>query len=62
MGNHGHSGNNYYQFKEYVEKGVIDLSKLRRRQPCHSAFFLESTSQTFPGYGRKRTSFISSAV
>ena len=29
MGNQGHSGNNYYQFKEYVEKGIIDLSQLK---------------------------------
>ena len=30
MGNQGHSGNNYFQFKEYVEKGVFDLSKLTK--------------------------------
>ena len=30
MGNQGHSEGNYYQFKEYVEKGVIDVSKLTR--------------------------------
>ena len=30
MGNQGHSGNNYYQFKHYVETGVIDVSKLTR--------------------------------
>ncbi len=30
MGNQGHSGENYYQFKEYVEKGIIDISKLTR--------------------------------
>ena len=29
MGNQGHSGNNYYQFKHYVETGVIDVSQLR---------------------------------
>ena len=29
MGNQGHSGKNYYQFKEYVEKGVIkDVSRI----------------------------------
>ncbi len=28
MGNQGHSGNNYYQFKHYVETGVIDVSQL----------------------------------
>jgi len=28
MGNQGHSGANYYQFKHYVETGVIDISKL----------------------------------
>ncbi len=28
MGNQGHSGNNYYQFKHYVESGIIDTSKL----------------------------------
>ena len=30
MGNQGHSGDNYWQFKEYVEKGIIDVSKLKR--------------------------------
>ena len=30
MGKHGHSGDIYYQFKEYVEKGVIDVSKLTK--------------------------------
>lgn len=30
MGNQGHSGNNYWQFKHYVETGVIDVSKLTR--------------------------------
>jgi predicted dehydrogenase len=30
MGNQGHSGDNYWQFKEYVEKGVIDVSKLKK--------------------------------
>ena len=30
MGNQGHSGANYYQFKHYVETGVIDVSKLTR--------------------------------
>ena len=30
MGNQGHSGKNYYQFKHYVETGVIDVSKLTR--------------------------------
>ena len=30
MGNQGHSGNNYYQFKHYVETGVIDVSKLTK--------------------------------
>jgi len=29
MGNQGHSGNNYYQFKHYVENGIIDVSKLK---------------------------------
>ena len=29
MGNQGHSGNNYYQFKHYVETGVIDVSQLK---------------------------------
>ena len=29
MGNQGHSGNNYWQFKHYVETGVIDVSQLR---------------------------------
>ena len=29
MGNQGHSGNNYHQFKHYVETGVIDISKLK---------------------------------
>ena len=30
MGNQGHSGANYYQFKHYVETGVIDVSKLTK--------------------------------
>ena len=30
MGNQGHSGNNYYQFKHYVETGILDVSKLMR--------------------------------
>ena len=30
MGNQGHSGDNYYQFRDYVEKGVIDVSKLTK--------------------------------
>ena len=30
MGNQGHSGKNYYQFKHYVETGVIDVSKLTK--------------------------------
>ncbi len=30
MGNQGHSGDNYWQFKHYVETGVIDISKLTR--------------------------------
>ena len=30
MGNQGHSGKNYYQFKHYVESGVIDTSKLTK--------------------------------
>lgn len=30
MGNQGHSGNNYYQFKHYVETGILDVSKLTR--------------------------------
>ena len=30
MGNQGHSGNNYYQFKHYVETGIIDISKLKK--------------------------------
>ena len=30
MGNQGHSMKNYYQFKHYVENGVIDPSKLTR--------------------------------
>ena len=30
MGNQGHSGENYYQFKHYVETGVIDVSKLTK--------------------------------
>ena len=30
MGNQGHSGDNYYQFRAYVEKGVIDVSKLTK--------------------------------
>ena len=30
MGNQGHSGDNYYQFKDYVEKGIIDVSKLTK--------------------------------
>ena len=29
MGNQGHSGNNYHQFKHYVETGVIDVSQLK---------------------------------
>ena len=29
MGNQGHSGNNYWQFKHYVETGVLDVSQLR---------------------------------
>ncbi len=29
MGNQGHSGRNYYQFKHYVETGVIDVSQLK---------------------------------
>lgn len=29
MGNQGHSGENYYQFKHYVENGVFDISKLK---------------------------------
>ena len=29
MGNQGHSGNNYFQFKHYVETGVIDVSQLK---------------------------------
>ena len=29
MGNQGHSGNNYYQFKHYVESGVLDVSQLK---------------------------------
>ena len=29
MGNQGHSGDNYHQFKHYVETGVIDLSQLK---------------------------------
>ena len=29
MGNQGHSGNNYYQFKHYVENGIIDVSQLK---------------------------------
>jgi predicted dehydrogenase len=29
LGNQGHSGNNYYQYKEYVEKGLIkDVTKI----------------------------------
>lgn len=30
MGNQGHSGNNYHQFKHYVETGILDVSKLTR--------------------------------
>ena len=30
MGNQGHSGRNYHQFKHYVESGVLDLAELRR--------------------------------
>ena len=30
MGNQGHSGENYWQFKHYVETGVIDVSKLSK--------------------------------
>jgi len=30
LGNQGHSGNNYFQFKEYVEKGIFDVSKLAK--------------------------------
>jgi len=30
MGNQGHSGENFYQFKHYVETGVIDVSKLTK--------------------------------
>lgn len=30
MGNQGHSGKNYWQFKHYVETSVIDVSKLTR--------------------------------
>ena len=30
MGNQGHSEENYYQFKHYVETGVIDMSKLTK--------------------------------
>ena len=30
MGNQGHSGDNYYQFRDYVEGGVIDVSKLTK--------------------------------
>ncbi|MGN0834043.1 MAG: Gfo/Idh/MocA family oxidoreductase [Kiritimatiellia bacterium] len=30
MGNQGHSGDNYYQFRDYVEQGVIDVSKLTK--------------------------------
>ena len=30
MGNQGHSGNNYWQFKHYVENGIIDVSQLTR--------------------------------
>ena len=30
MGNQGHSGKNYYQFRHYVETGVIDVSKLTK--------------------------------
>ena len=30
MGNQGHSGANYHQFKHYVETGVIDVSKLTK--------------------------------
>ena len=34
MGNQGHSGNNYYQFKHYVETGVLKLDELDRIV-CH---------------------------
>ena len=30
MGNQGHSGENYFQFRDYVENGVIDVSKLTK--------------------------------
>ena len=30
MDNMGHSGKNYYQFKHYVENGIIDVSKLTK--------------------------------
>ena len=30
LGNQGHSGKNYWQFKHYVENGVIDVSKVTR--------------------------------
>jgi predicted dehydrogenase len=30
MANQGHSGKNYYQFKHYVENGIIDVSKLTK--------------------------------
>lgn len=30
LGNQGHSGKNYYQFKHYVENGIIDTAKLTK--------------------------------
>ena len=30
MGNQGHSGDNYFQFRDYVKQGIIDISKLTR--------------------------------
>ena len=30
MGNQGHSGKNYWQFKHYVENGILDISKLTK--------------------------------
>ena len=30
MGNQGHSGDNYFQFRDYVQKGILDVSKLTR--------------------------------
>ena len=30
MGNQGHSGDNYWQFRHYVDNGIIDVSKLTR--------------------------------